>query len=268
MSLSKNVAHADLSCNDCETFEWKPFDAPDAGRSLVVTDVAVFRNFWNDNEVEGGSFQYVPSDGRECAEETVAKAKMEAERIVREAKRHATFMEQQGYEKGYAQGEKDGREMGAKKLDTILDRINGVLKEILECRKEFVRLYEKQALDLICRIAEKVVRGRIEVDSDVVRGAILGALELAADRTEVTLKVNPEDIEYVKELRPEFFNQITDLKSISMETDPSVSKGGCVMETGFGHVDASVESQLEKITTAVKQAFESTMATTTSEGVS
>jgi flagellar assembly protein FliH len=122
-------------------------------------------------------------------------------------------------------------------------------------------------LDLICRIAEKVVRGRIEADSDVVRGAILEALELAADRTEVTLKVNPEDIEYVKELRPEFFDRITDLKSVSMESDPSVSKGGCVMETGFGHVDGSVESQLEKITTAVKQAFESTMGTTTSEGV-
>jgi flagellar assembly protein FliH len=268
MSLSKNVEQAGISCNDYAKFEWKPFDAADVGRSLGANDGAIFRSFWNDDKMEERGFQYVPSDGRECAEELVAKAKIEGERIVAEAKKKATVMEQQGYEKGYEQGEKDGREMGAKKLDGILDRINGVLKEILECRKGFPRLYEKRTLDLICRIAEKVVRGRIKADSDVVRGAIMEALELAGDRTEVTVKVNPEDMEYVKELRPEFFDRIKDLRSMSMESDPSVSKGGCVVETGFGHVDASVESQLEKITAAVRQAYESTTAATKMEGVS
>ncbi len=178
-----------------------------------------------------------------------------AGRIIEEAQKKATLIESEAYEKGFAQGEKDGFEMGAKKFEKILDRIHGTLEDMVGYGQEFIKKYEKEMLHLICAIAEKVVRGAAKVDNRIVRETILEAFSIGADRSEVTLRVNPEQVEYVKEIRPDFFDRIRELKSITIETDASISHGGCFMETAFGNVDARLESQLEKIADAVGQAF-------------
>ena len=176
--------------------------------------------------------------------------------VIEDVKKRASLIESEAYEKGFAQGEKDGFEMGSKKSEKIVDGIHGMLQDMLAYREEFIKRYENEILHLICTIAGKVVRGAIKVDNQVVREIILDAFKLAADRSEVTVRVNPEDVEYLKEIRPEFFDRIKELKSITIESDPSITRGGCFMETAFGKVDARIETQLEKIGNAVEQAFE------------
>ncbi len=195
-------------------------------------------------------------DGKNNSADDREDDREKANGIIEEAKKKASLIESEAYEKGFAQGEKDGLEMGTKKLEKILDRIHGTLQDMLAYRQEFIKRYENEMLHLICAIAGKVVRGAVKLDNQVVRETILEAFSLAADRSEVTVRVNPEDVEYVKEVRPEFFDRINELKSITIESDPSITRGGCFMETAFGKVDARLETQLEKITKAVERAFE------------
>ncbi|HID30557.1 MAG TPA: hypothetical protein EYP19_11210 [Desulfobacterales bacterium] len=177
-------------------------------------------------------------------------------KVIEEVKKRASLIESEAYEKGFAQGEKDGFEMGSKKSEKIVDRIHGMLQDMLSYRQEFIKRYENEILHLICTIAGKVVGEAIKLDNKIVREIILDAFKLAADRSEVTVRVNPEDAEYLKEIRPEFFDRIKELKSITIESDPSITRGGCFMETAFGKVDARIETQLEKIGNAVEHAFE------------
>jgi flagellar assembly protein FliH len=180
----------------------------------------------------------------------------ERHKPIDEARKKAALIEREAYEKGFAQGEKDGFEIGSKKVDKILDQISKTLEEIASYRREFIKLHEKEILHLICRVAEKVINGGVKVDHTVVRQAIFEAFDLAADCTNVTVRVSPEDVEYVKEVRPEFFDQFKDLKSLTVESDPSICSGGCLMETAFGQVDARLETQLNNITKAVERAYE------------
>jgi flagellar assembly protein FliH len=180
-----------------------------------------------------------------------------AKGIVDRAKEKAALIEREAYEAGFAQGEKDGFEMGAKKLDKVLDRTEETLKGMVSYKGEFIKLYEKEILGLISHIAEKVVHGQVKIDHTVVRETIFEAFNLVVDRSEVRIKVSPEDVEYVKEIRPTFFDRIKDLKSITIESDPSVSPGGCLMETVFGEIDARLEGQLEKIAGAIEHTLNS-----------
>jgi flagellar assembly protein FliH len=255
MSLSSNTGGTGLHGEAWVAYQMECFDGPGPS-SASKTDSCVFEAFCDSDNCEVDVFQYMSSDGRESAKEVAGKAAARVEEIVAEAKNKASSIERDSYEKGFAQGEKDGQEMGTKKLEKVLERIHQALQEIVAYKQEFIKLHEKETLDLVCRIAEKIVRGRVKIDRGIIRETIFEALNLVADRSEVTVKVSPEDIEYVKELRPEFFDRITDLKSITMEPDPSISPGGCAMETAFGHVNARLESQLEKITAAVMQTFE------------
>lgn len=179
-----------------------------------------------------------------------------AKGLIEEAKAKVAIIEGKAYEKGFAQGEKDGFEKGAQKLEKLLDQFQSILQDMINYKQEFVKKYEKEMLHLISTIAEKVVHGAVKVDNRIVREAIIEAFSLASDSSKVTVRVNPEEVEYVKEIRPEFFDRISELKSITIESDPSISLGGCFMETAFGNVDTRIETQLEKISEAVEKVFE------------
>ncbi len=250
MSLSNYAGQIQPGSASFQVYKMENFEDP-CDASMTETAGGIFEPFCREDEDDGGGFQCVPSDGRETAQEIVEKATAKAEAI----KKQSASIEAEAYKSGFDQGEKDGFEMGTKKLEKVLDRISQVLKGMVDYQQEFIGLHEKQILGLICSIAEKVVHGKANIDCSVVRETILEAFKLAADRSEVTVKVSPDDIEHVKDLRPEFFERIKGLKSITMESDPTISPGGCVLETGFGHVDASLESQLEKIRAAVEKAF-------------
>lgn len=247
--LSNTKTDTDTKNEKCEILEMESFDisdpspAPDTRRSTFEPS---YGGSGDDN-----TFRFMPLfDGVEEDDREKANG------IIEETKRRMSLIESEAYEKGFAQGEKDGFEMGSKKLEKILDRILCTLQDMVAYRQEFVKKYEKEMLHLIRAIAEKVLRVAVRMDNQIVRETILEAFSLAADRSEVTVRVNPEEVEYVKEIRPEFFGRISELRSITIESDPSITRGGCFMETTFGNVDARLETQLQKITKAVERAFE------------
>ncbi len=251
MSLSDSNEQDQPQGGGYEAFQMESFDVAKSS-SDGQGDGYVFEAFYNSDGGVAGSFDYMISNSVECAEEIVAKAK----EVISEAKKKADSIERDAYEKGFAQGEKDGLEIGGKRVDKILEKIEQVLQETVKYKETFMAKCEKEALDLIRRIAEKVVHGLARVDHEIVRKTIFEAFRLVADCSEVTVRISQEDLDYVKELRPEFFDRINGLKSITMESDPSITPGGCYMETAFGDVDGRLETQLERIAAVMENSFE------------
>jgi flagellar assembly protein FliH len=232
-----------------ENFHMESFDRQGV-TPIPDSEQYVFKAFYDsDNELL--SFENMVPDNSEDARKIIDNA----EKIVSAAKKKAADIEQEAYEKGFAQGEKDGAEMNIKKFDKNLENIQHILEEIITHKDEFQKNHEQAILDLVFRVASRVVHGRAAMDDAIVRENILHAFELAADKSEVTVKVSPENLEYINGLRPEFFERIKDLKSITIKEDPTITPGGCVLETAFGHVDGQLENQLEKITDSVKRAY-------------
>ena len=176
--------------------------------------------------------------------------------ILREAREKAVFIEQDAYEKGFAQGEKDGLELGEKKGIKVIENIESILIELSRLKKEIPKQYEKEILDLTFAIAKKIIHREIATDESAIKETILNALHFAVEKSKVILRVNPEDFDYVEKLRTQFFAEVKDLKSISMTSDPSISKGGCFLETPYGDIDARVGTQLEEVQQSIEEAFD------------
>lgn len=175
--------------------------------------------------------------------------------IVDAAKRKAAAIENDAYEKGFAQGEKDGIEMGTKKNEKVFENIHGILKDLVDEKRNIVKKYEEEILQLIDLVARKVVETTVSINSGAVKETVLKALMLAIDRSEITVRVSPDDFDYVKEIKPDFFEKIDGLKSITITSDASVSHGGCYVETKFGDIDARLEKQLDKISESIRNVF-------------
>ena len=179
----------------------------------------------------------------------------ENEDILQKAKEKALYIEHEAYEKGFAQGEKDGLELGEKKAAKLTENIEKVLSELKQLKKEILKRYEKEILDLIFIITKKVVKCEIACNEKALQETILNTLQLAFDKSEVVLSVNPKDFECVNKLRSRFFTEVKDLKSVSITEDPSITRGGCFLETPNGDIDATIETQLQKIYQSVEEAF-------------
>jgi flagellar assembly protein FliH len=175
------------------------------------------------------------------------KKRREAGDILEEAQEKAALIEREAYEKGFAQGEKDGLELGEKKGLKVLENIENLFIEINHLKNEILKQYEKETFNLIFAIAKKIIHHQIRLDEEAIKETVLEALYLASEKSKITLRVNPEDFDYVERLRPEFFTKFKELKSMIVTSDPSITRGGCFLETPYGDVDARVETQLEKI---------------------
>jgi len=167
----------------------------------------------------------------------------------------ANLLEQEAYEKGFAQGEKDGFELGEKKAAKTVEKIEKIFVELAALRQEILKHYEKDIIDLVFAIAEKIVHFKIKSDGKAVKDAILSALDLAGQKSKVVVRVNPEDYDFVENFRPDLFTEYKELKSVIVTSDHSISRGGCFLETPSGDVDARVESQLERIYQSLQETY-------------
>jgi len=178
-----------------------------------------------------------------------------AEKTLRHAQETAALVEREAYEKGFEQGEKDGRELGEKKAVKVLENIEKLLVEISHIRTEILKQCEKEVLEIIFVLGKKIIHHQLESDEEAIKGTLHHAVQLAAEKNKITLRVSPEDFDYVERLRPEFFTKFKELKSMTVTSDPSITRGGCLLETPYGDVDARIETQFDMIHQSLQSAY-------------
>jgi flagellar assembly protein FliH len=137
----------------------------------------------------------------------------------------------------------------------LVENIEALFTELNHAKDDIIRQYEKEILDLVFAIAGKIAHHQIRSNENAVKQTIINAMEMAAQRSKITVRVSPEDYDIVERVRPELFAEFKEAKSIIVSSDQSVSRGGCFLETPSGDVDATVEAQMEKIYQSLEEAF-------------
>jgi flagellar assembly protein FliH len=161
--------------------------------------------------------------------------------IVEAAERESAALRQRAVADGYAEGVRRGQEETAATLTPSIEILAAALAEALAARDAIVESAELRAAQLAVAIAEKILVGALEVQpervADVVRGALRGLLD--ADR--IVVCVNPEDVELVKTA-----GELTDAK-IEIHGEQRVPRGGALVRTSVGEIDARVATKLDAV---------------------
>jgi len=85
---------------------------------------------------------------------------------------------------------------------------------------------------------------------DIVKQALS---EKARQRREIFLRVNPEDLQHIRENKPALLEVLSRAKEIGIREDPDVAVGGAVIETDAGIIDAQLETQLAVFERVLKE---------------
>ncbi len=167
--------------------------------------------------------------------DALSEADAEAKRIVEEAEANAAAIREEAREEGFQEG------------------LRELTRALAAARDEYTRVMEESEedmLELAVRMAERIVRRRIELDPATSAEITRGCLELVRDRQQITVFANPEDIPTLEQWR-ESLVEVVEARLIHFEPDPGVGRGGCMIETEAGRVDARLEVQLESFKRAL-----------------
>ena len=182
----------------------------------------------------------MPADkGSQTTAQTLSDAISEAQHIVqvaeeraRELKEEAEQQRAEAREQGYAEGVLEGRRAVA---DTAVRLIE-------ESSQVGARLAE-EAAKLAIAICSSVVAEQVRLKPDTVKDIALRALQESVVGESATLIVNPKDKKSLEECADQL-RRVTGGAKLQVETDSSLTRGGCVVRTEFGEVDATIESLL------------------------
>ncbi len=162
---------------------------------------------------------------------------------------------QKGQEEGQATGEQEGRETARnearQEIQDSLDTLKNALEEVHSLTDSMVDRNETKLVELVLKIAKKVVGVTIDSDDEVVKRTVLEALKTLVNPEEVVLSVSPEDYSYIEMVRDDFFQEISSLQSVSVQSDSLVNRGGCRIETRTGTVTSDPEEKMKAIEEAL-----------------
>jgi flagellar biosynthesis/type III secretory pathway protein FliH len=91
----------------------------------------------------------------------------------------------------------------------------------------------------------------LELDPELVLSIAAGAIESVRHQRELVLRVNPEDAALMRNSRKKLMDMLGRTKDIAVREDPEVARGGCIVETENGTVDAQLKTQLQMLELAL-----------------
>lgn len=151
------------------------------------------------------------------------------------------------FQKGFLEGKRIGFESGSKKAEAVIDSLNGTLEQLINVRNEIHQEIEKEVTQLALAIARKIVCHEIKMTQETVACVAREALSRVNNPGKIKIKLNPDDLQFIKNTRSQFSRFLGNLDHIVFEAEESIQSGGCLIETDRGDIDARIEKQFQAI---------------------
>jgi flagellar assembly protein FliH len=153
----------------------------------------------------------------------------------------------QGLDEGRRQGRAEALQQSAEQLKAIAQSWSAAAAKWEEQRETLHRQARTAVLELALKLGEKVTHRVIEVDRTAVVDQLAEVLSHILRPMDLSIHINPADRPALEEGLPQLMAEFQQFKHIRLMDDPAVGSAGCVVHCGQGRIDATVETQLQRI---------------------
>src|ERR1700736_1487351 len=189
--------------------------------------------------------QTVLDEAAQDAEALLADARDRARALVEDAAGRADAIAQDARRRGHDDGFQAGRDAAGAEMNDMLVTMRGLLEMARIERHKLIEEAEPELVRLALGIAERVLHQQVALDRGVVVKMAKTAIALLIDRDTVTVRVNPADLERMRDHRDDLI-AIGDIRNLRLLEDKRVDRGGVVVETDAGTIDARIGTQLDE----------------------
>lgn len=189
------------------------------------------------------------------AEEKAAKAIKDAEEEARTlivlAERKVEDFRKEGLRQGYEEGLKKAEEEMEDKYSRAFEDEAGKLRDFMQGLKDAyadaIKTAEAPLVKLALDIAEKVIKEEAAKSGEVVLANIRDSLQRLTSKVHIVVRVNPDQFDLVDEHKQVLIRAIEGINDFELVADHKVDKGGCIIETPSGNVEARIAKQIKEL---------------------
>lgn len=160
--------------------------------------------------------------------------------------------ESQAFDEGYEQGR--GKTLSREKEKA--GSIQEILVDATECmhqHHQMIRgMVQSEGMRMALELADRIIKHAINSDPETAIQNLENVIQVAVKHDHVKIKLNPEDDKTVRNIILEAFPDVDIDQQFEFITDRSIHRGGCLVETDYGIVDARIDQQLEAIAGELK----------------
>lgn len=197
----------------------------------------------------------------------IEQAEHQARQIISQAEKKAAEIDALAGEKGFFQGQAEGfregrvegRQQGhcevveelKPQLEDLVEGWTAALGQWEADRSEMFVAARTDVLRFAIAMTEKVIGRCLDLDPTVIERQLSQALELVAGPSSIRIVISPEDRPLVEDVLEPLATGIHKCDQVELEEDPAMTRGGCRVLTQGGSVDATIQTQIQRIVRAL-----------------
>jgi len=240
MALEKPIIKANLAQKT--TFDFKPREI-----SHEITHMA--RSFADADSLKSPDFKISELTAQQTGiyqlEHEAQKDKINA-LVLDKLKEVQEAAYKEGHELGLVEGtEKAYQDSKVEFVDRI-DNLDNMLKTIETIKNRLLIENEAELIRLVFLTAKKIALKDLEKSREAVVEILKNVIgEMQVDER-VTVRLNPEDLLFLESLQDKTERRLENFERLKFAADEKVKSGGCLIETAYGTVDATVDERVER----------------------
>lgn len=165
-------------------------------------------------------------------------------------------------QKSYDRGVQDGQIQAKATFQTEIEKYQEWIRSIESVAENFQNEYKNElkkiqsmVIDISTMVAKHLIGTEVLYNSDIVIDQVRKTIASLEDDKIFKLHLHPSDVDILTKVHSTLLPDEYDSKSIIITADTSVDRGGCLLETSAGFIDARISSQLEALGRNLKNTY-------------
>ena len=161
-----------------------------------------------------------------------------------DARQRQREREEAAYQRGRADAERASRETIEVQHHEFAALQDGLLASLRGAVSRVIHDSEDHLVAIAFEVAQKLVAG-LPITAETVEAAIREAIAQVEKNTDILVSVHPEDMALLKKADSPLLRARANGEPVQLQPSVEVSRGGCMVQTRFGMIDARRETKAE-----------------------
>lgn len=241
MALERGIIKSKAA--EKNTFDYKP-------REISRESTQVARDFVNEDAFISSDFQISELVAKQAGITQLADDAHRDE-INRQVLEKLKEVQEKAYQEGYELGLIEGTEKAFLEskadLQSRMNALESILSRIETLKTSLTQENESQLIGLLFQIAKRIAMRDLEEN----RAATLEILRTTVGDTQtderVNVRLNSIDLAFIESMQEKTGQRIEALERVKFVVDDAITPGGCLIETEFGNINATLEERVERV---------------------
>jgi len=163
-----------------------------------------------------------------------------------ELDRRVRAAEQAAYERGRLDGEKNLGEQMLQQRNELLELHQGVIESLRSAVPEVIQQTETALMQIALECAQKIVAD-IPITPELVEAVVREAVTQTKETAEILVQLHPDDLALLRKHQSPILQGLPEAGPLKFIGSSEISRGGCLVQTRFGLLDARRETKIEQL---------------------